>query len=268
MNDPKAPATRLLTDWRWFVGMCALSLLWQGALALRLGGLTPGAVALGAWLPLVLAPIWAVFSSIRVMQASLGEEGQLDQGAHAWRVVLSSLGITLLQVLAFSLLVGLGALLLFRISLGVPGLLDLLPIPSPMWFAGLLLRGYGIVLLFVLVLAALSQFAYVFSRLVDSFRGILGAWVFILAAWIGMRAVPLLADWLAWLPDFTFDEFYAVGDVYEFRTVLIESSPVAALALFFVALVGASIWILARTAADFQGQTAPAEPAGARERGL
>lgn len=268
MNDQKAPTNPLLMDWRWFVAMCALAFLWQGVLALRLGALTPGAVALSAWLPLALTPVWAVFSSIRLMRFSLGEEGQLDRGARAWRIVLSSLGITLLQVLAYSLLVGLGALLLFRRSLGIPGLLDLLPIPSPMWFGGLLLRGYGIILLFVLVLAALSQFAYVFSRLVESFRGLLGAWVFLLAGWIGMRIVPILADWLAWLPDFSFDEFYAVGDVYEFRTVLIESSPIAALGLFFVALLAASIWLLGRTAADFQGETAPAEPAGVRERGL
>ena len=260
MSTRRSPARDLLTDWKVLAGVILLAYVWQALLGLNVWRLTPGGAALSAWLPLFLAPALAVWSSARLMQASYGAEGR-PAGAWAWRLVVGNLAVTLVQLLVFSLLVALGALLVFRGRLGVAGLIELLPIPSPVWFAGLLWRGYLMLLGLALILAALTQLAFIFSRLVDSFRWALAAWVFVLGAWIGLRVVPVVGEWLQFLPDFAIDEFYAIGDVFEFRTVLVGSGSFIASILFLAAVVAASAYLLGLIASDRRGQ-------GAAERGV
>ena len=76
--------------------------------------------------------------------------------------------------------------------------------------------------------------------------------------WGSLRALPGLAEWLAWLPKLSFQEFVSVGDGFELRTSYYESGPYAAAFILVALLLFAVPWLL-------DVITAPALPAGSRE---
>lgn len=267
MSGRLALRNGLLGKGRHFILLTILAYVWHLVLLALGSRLAPGGMVFLALLPLLLAPLWAMWASVGLVRRTSKRHSSFRGGAFsAWRLLVGNLGAVLVQVLVYSVLVTVGALLLFRSALGVAGLVDLLPIPSVDWILGFLVRAYAAGLLFTLVAAAISQFAYLFSRLGERYRWLMGIWVSILATWIGMRLVPLFAQWFRGLPDFVFDEIYAVGDVFEFRTVLVDSGPFAGVVLFLVAVTVASAYMLA--SAPVQGDSPLAtSPGGASSQG-
>src|SRR5690606_5183597 len=117
----------MFVGWRLFLGMVLCSYLWQLALAARGGALAPQGAVLLAWAPLALAPLWAVWSSVRLTQEAVNRgQARRQSGVTAWVHVLGRLLLTTAQILLFTLLVGLGALWLFHARVGVAGLVDIL----------------------------------------------------------------------------------------------------------------------------------------------
>lgn len=233
-------------EWRSVALITAVAYLWHILLFAFGGRFAPGFIAYAAWLPLVFAPIWALGAAVRLLQPTLQQGGKaMERPRAALRVIGVDLGMILVHVVVFSALVFVGALILFSSTLGVAGLIDVLPIPSLGWVVGLLVRVWLVGLLVTLVLAAMAQFAFLFSRMGDRFAWLMGTWVFVIVSWIAIRVVPVLGQWLQWLPDFRFHDVYLIGEVFEFHPVLVESGPWGALLLFLLAVIVASAYLMA-----------------------
>ncbi len=231
---------------RLIVVLTLLAYVWHALLFVLGGRIAPGGLVILALAPLLIAPLDAMWTSVRLMRRTRERHVSLQGGAFAaWRLVIRDLVGVVVRVLVFSALVLVGVVLLFRASLGPAGLVDLLPIPALDWIFGFVARVYAVGLLFTLLAAANSQFSYLFSRLGEQYRWLMGAWVFVIVTWIGLRVIPIFADILGGLPDFVFDEVYAVGDVYEFRTIMVDSGPFWAVLLFTIALTVASAYMFA-----------------------
>src|SRR5690606_28449505 len=82
----------------------------------------------------------------------------------------------------------------------------------------------------------------------------------LMLAWATIRFLPQLADWLAWLPYFRFQEFVAVGDGFEIQTIYYGSGPYAAALLLVGIIVFASVY-------RYQVVTSPVPQAGPEAAG-
>lgn len=223
----------------WLI-LVGVSLLWQAALWLFASESNAGMMTILAWAPLALAPPWSVASACMMLHRRVLSEERTPKPSVAWKVLFRQVVAVVLQTLAFAGIVALGAFLVFRLTLGVPNLLDILPIPDVGWVVDLLAKGAALGFAFIPALVAATQTAYLFSRLVDGYRTALGVWVFVILAWGAFRLLPPLATALAWLPDIPFQELFAVGPAYEFRTVYLESAPFGALLVIACALIAAA----------------------------
>lgn len=223
----------------WLI-LVGVSLLWQAALWLFATDANAGMMTLLAWIPLVLAPVWSVLSAGMILHRRVLSDETTPKPSVGWKVLLLQVAAVSLQTLAFAGVAALGALLVFRLTLGVPNLLDILPIPDVGWVTDLLVKGAVLGFLFIPALAAATQTAYLFSRLVDGYRTALGVWVFVIVVWGSFRLLPLLTTALAWLPDIPFEELFAVGPAFEFRTVYLDSAPFGAVVLIALGLIAAT----------------------------
>lgn len=230
----------LLAGKKGWLLLVGVTLLWQAALWIFSSESNAGMMTLLAWAPLALAPIWAVVSAGTMLHRRVLAQESALQPSGAWKVLFMQLVAVCVQTVAFAGLVALGALLVFRLTLGVPNLLDILPIPDVSWVTDLLIKGSVLGFLFIPALAAATQTAYLFSRLVEGYRTALGVWVFVVLVWGGFRLLPLLTTALGWLPDIPFQELFAVGPAYEFRTVYLDTAPFGALLLIAIGLIAAS----------------------------
>jgi len=223
----------------WLI-LVGVSLMWQAVLWVLASENNAGMMTLLAWVPVALAPLWAMASAGMMLHRRVQSEERAPKTTAAWNVLVMQVVAVCLQTVAFGAVVALGAWLVFRLTLGVPNLLDILPIPDVGWVTGMLVKGALLGFTFVPALVAATQTAYLFSRMVDGYRAALGVWVFVILVWGTFRILPALATALFWLPDIPFDELFAVGPAYEFRTVYLDSAPFAALLLIAVALIAAA----------------------------
>src|SRR5690606_31761250 len=124
--------------------------------------------------------------------------------------------------------------------LGVPDLLDMLPIPDVGWMVDFLGKGLAMSLVLIPALAAATQVAYLFARMVEGYRAAMGAWIFVMLSWAALRIVPPLTGLFRWLPDIAFRELYSVAPAWEFRSVLVDPGPIAAFLVFTLGLAAAA----------------------------
>jgi len=221
-----------------YLGALLATLVWHLVLYFGASGWGAGRITVLAALPAAFMLLWAVLAPIGLLKTAL--EGD-DAASGSYRVLLVHFGSTALQIVAFAAVLLLGGLWVVLRGVGVPTLLDLLPIPVIDWFVWLVVRGLGISLVAVVLLAAVAQCAYTVSKLAERFRGFLFLWSGAMLSWAVLRALPRLSDWLSWLPRISFEEFVAVGDGFELQRSYYESGPYAAaliLALLLVALAG------------------------------
>src|SRR5690606_25591852 len=176
------------------------------------------------------------------------------------KLVLAHLGATALQLALFAAVWLLGARWVFLQGVGVPTLLDLLPIPIIDWLVWTVVRACIVACIGLTLLAAIAQCSYLVGLLTDGRRLFLWLWSGLMLAWATIRFLPQLADWLAWLPYFRFQEFVAVGDGFEIQTIYYESGPYAAALLLVGIIVFASVYL-------YQVVTSPVPQAGPEAAG-
>lgn len=181
-------------------------------------------------------------------------DARISRARHA-SVVFVHLGTTAAQLAVFAAVWFIGARWVFLYGVGVPNLLDLLPIPVIDWFIWIVVRVVFIAWIVLILLAAIAQCSYVVSLLSKGRRSFLWLWSGLMLAWGAIRILPPLADGLAWLPPFRFQEFVAVGDGFELQTTYYESGPYAA------ALLLTGLFALA-TARVYRVVTSPSLPPG------
>lgn len=243
-----------------YFGALAATIAWHLALLAASSWWSPGTIVVLALVPAAFLVVWAAISPV----ASLRRSGLDDAGGIPAQdnPVLRHMGTTVLQLVVFAAVWLLGGLWVFRTGVGVPDLLDLLPIPVLDWFIWVIVRGVLIALVALTLLAAIIQCAYLISRLSEGARSFLLGWSGLMLAWGILRALPLLSDWLSWLPELSFREFVSVGDGFELRTVYYESGPYAAAFVLVILLVVASRWLyqVVTTTAQTPGQPATSAP--------
>lgn len=236
---------RLLSGPKAYLGALGATIAWHLALLAGSSWWSPGAIVLLALLPALFLVVWAAASPVAYFRrAGVGElEEALERDAAKGNPVLLHFGSTVVQLVIFTAVWLAGALWVFGRGVGVPNLLDLLPIPVLDWFVWMIVRVVLNALVALALLAAVIQCAYLTSRLSDGGRPFLLVWSGLMLAWGAIRALPHLTDWLAWLPELSFQEFVTVGDGFELRTVYYESSPYAAALVVLVVLLVASSWL-------------------------
>lgn len=228
----------------------AAILLWQTLLAVGIFNLSPGMVAALSWAPIAALPIWAVGSTIYLIKRENLKASSDEKPLPGWQLALAKISATMVQLLALSCIVALGAVILFYLFLGIPSLLDSLPVPATDWLFGFGLMGYAAIFLVSAVAAAVTQCAYLSSRMADFFRRLLFAWLSIMLLWGVVRMTSIGATWLSWLPGFTYLELNSIGSGFQFRPNSIESGPyifLSILAIGFVVASGYLIELLRRT---------------------
>lgn len=235
-----------------YLGALGATIVWHLALLVGASRWNPGAIVVLSLIPAAFLVIWAVLSPIGLwLRTGLGDPETVPLRKS---LVLSHLGATVVQLILFAAVWLLGGLWVFRAGVGVPNLLDYLPIPVIDWFAWIVVRAVLISLVALTLLAAVTQCAFLISRLSEGWRTFLFIWGGLMLTWGSLRALPGLAEWLAWLPKLSIQEFVSVGDGFELRTSYYESGPYAAAFILVALLLFASRWLLGVI-------TAPALPA-------
>jgi len=229
----------LLSNRKGWLILAGVSLLWQAVLCVVASDATGGMMTLLAWAPLALVPLWAMWTTGAMIHRRVSSD-RAASSPSGWPVLLLQLAAAAIQSIALALVVIGGAWFVFLMTLGVPDLLDILPIPDVGWLTGFVFKGIFLAFLVVPLLCALTQTAYLIGRLVDGYRAALGVWAFVVVAWGSMRILPLLGDALAWLPDIPFQEVFEVGPVFEFRTVYVDTGPFGALVALAIVLAAAT----------------------------
>lgn len=217
-----------------------------------------GIVLVLAAAPSLFLVVWAVLSPTGLLRRDLGGHSAARFGGV--KLVLAHLGATALQLALFAAVWLLGARWVFLQGVGVPTLLDLLPIPIIDWFVWIVVRVVIVAWVGLTLLAAIAQCSYLVGLLTDGRRLFLWLWSGLMLAWATIRFLPQLADWLAWLPYFRFQEFVAVGDGFEIQTIYYESGPYAAALLLVGIIVFASVYL-------YQVVTSPVPQAGPEAAG-
>lgn len=231
---------RLMVYPKVYLGALALMLVWHLFLLFSASGANAGRIAVLAALPGLFLIAWAVVSPIGLLRRALHDDSPASGG---FRLLLAHFGSTALQLLVFAAVLLFGGLLVVLRGVGVPNLLDLLPIPVIDWFVWLVVRGIAVSLVATALLAAIAQCAYAVSRLTERYGRFLLLWSGLMLTWGVLRALPLLGGWFSWLPHLSFEEFVSVGDGFELQRSYYESGPFAAALILAVALVAAAAWV-------------------------
>ena len=224
-----------------YFGALAATIVWHFILLIAASRWNAGMTVALALVPALFLVVWAVVSPIGLLRRR--RPGDPEPSAPSGRVILVQFGSTTVQLAVFAGIWLLGGLWVFLQGVGVPNLLDLLPIPIIDWFVWVVVRGVLIAMVALTLLSAIVQCAYLISRLSEGWRPFLLVWSGLMLTWSALRALPILSGWLSWLPELAFQEFVAVGDGFELRTVYYESGPYAAAFLLVGLLLFASAWL-------------------------
>lgn len=231
---------RLIVYPKVYLGALLATLVWHLFLFFGAAGSNAGRIAVLAAAPAAFLAVWAVAAPIGLLRKALQDDAQAGSG---WRILLAHLGSVTLQLVGFSAVLVLSGLWVVLHGIGVPKLLDLLPIPVIDWFVWMVLRGLGVGLVVMALVAAVAQCAYAVSRLTERFHRFLLLWSGLMLAWAVLRALPRLSEWLGWLPHISFEEFVLVGDGFELQRAYYESAPFAAALILAALLAVLAGWI-------------------------
>src|SRR5690606_4012475 len=160
---------------RWTERVLAYPRVYLGALAATIAThlillfLAPrwnaGIVLVLAAAPSLFLVVWAVLSPIGLLRRDYEEFSATRSGGV--KLVLAHLGATALQLIVFSAVWLLGARWVFLQGVGVPTLLDLLPIPIIDWFVWIVVRVVIVAWIALTLVAAIAQCSYLVGLLTD-----------------------------------------------------------------------------------------------------
>ena len=118
----------------------AATIVWHFALLVGASRWNPGAIVVLALVPAAFLVVWAVVIPDRLLlRTGLGDP---ERCSARKKPRPSQFGSTIVQLVLFAAVWLLGGLWVFLAGVGVPNLLDLLPIPVIDWFVWIVVRAY------------------------------------------------------------------------------------------------------------------------------
>ncbi len=216
----------------WHVFLTSRPGLWQG--------MPPAAIPL-AFLPLILLPFWALLVGFNSWRQEWREKTIFLLGT----LPVSGIKLVTAKLLALLALVII-ILVVFIISLIV--FIDMTIIQESIGLNMFFIEGAKILLLFlffITIIAVLTQWTYITSRLVERFSGLAAFLIFFISAWGIVRAGALLQPVFAWVPLITFSDFTITDNGYS-SSVYLDMSNILSLLAVAALLHLASGYLLER----------------------
>lgn len=216
-------------------------LIWTVFLHTRMTVWEPWLPAGLAWLPMLFIPIWIVWNGIQLYHAEWGANTHylmLSLPVRAWRIWLPKLTALIAGALLLAAAVSVLALTLAPRALALSDDLRVIVRALPTgWLLSTSLKIGAAMLGVGLLLAIITQFAYLFSRMFERFQWLLMAWTWILSSWLMERFVELVEPLFRWLPDAQFHVLEMGDHGFVLRAVTLDSAPIVATAVFAALLL-------------------------------
>lgn len=211
---------------------------WTVFLHTRIADWDPLVVLLLGWLPAVFFPLWIVLASVQLYRQEWSANTHylmLSLPTRAWRISLAKLTAILIAALAYLAVVTLSGLTLFgRIGEVLPELHLMLRALPAGWLATTVAQVVVGAFFWSLLLAVVTQFSYLFSRLFERFQWLLMAWTWILSFWVMDKFVHIAAPLFGWLPDLRVGIPRIIDQEFIVTTAVIDGGPLWATLLFGV----------------------------------
>ncbi|NLJ48916.1 MAG: ABC transporter permease subunit [Candidatus Atribacteria bacterium] len=221
--------------------LLSLVILWDLYLYLRRDSWDITLVFILSFLPIIFLPFYSLVSGFYLLR----EEWQKKTIAHLLSLPVKGITLTSMKLLTiwietiiFIVVIFIGVILFSKIAL-------LEPIPNQvLWQLGLILS-----IISVLV-AILSQFAYIVGRVFRHGGWLISIWTFFAFGWVIIRYSGLLVPFLSFVPNFQLNGWFLsgiwqyLGDATALQTIKIHGpATLAFLLCFFIVFLFGS-WIL------------------------
>lgn len=223
--------------------LLSLVILWDLFLYFRRDSWDRTLVFILSFLPIIFLPFYALVSGFYLLR----EEWRKKTITH--RLSLPVKGITLtsmklltiwIETVIFITVIFIGAIIFDKIAL-------LEPIPNQvLWHLGIVLSIVSI------LVAVLSQFAYVVGRMFRYGGWFISIWTFLVSGWTIIRYSGLLVPYLSFVPDFQLNSWFLsgiwqyFGDTSTPQNIKIHGPTALAILLCFFVIFLLGSWILGK----------------------
>jgi len=215
--------------------------VWIIFLLSRIGIWRPDVITGVYWLPMGFLPLWVLWTSVQLYRQEWRENTSylmLSLPVRARVITSAKLAVLVTGIVGFTLLILAGGWIVAART-GFLGSIvrhpEFAKVPTE-WIIKMSLFGYGGLVVGLVVLGLISQFAYLFSRLFTRFQGLVMVWTWILMIWLLGVAADLGSVIFGWLPDFYLRSLTIFFDTPEFSLVRVESGPIVAVALLLIGI--------------------------------
>ena len=226
-----------------------LVVLWQLFLLTRVGVWPQDNLPLLAAAPFFLIPVGVIIGMLYMFHMEWSTNTiylLLSLPVRGWKVLMSKL----LAALGIFVTLNLVTTISFWLTFGRDFFDDLVRfqegVPTE-WLAALAIKFICGYLLTMVVTIIMYQFAYLASRLVNRFNGLLLTVTLLVQIWLFVRVGGGLAPLFEWVPDFTLRGWYHMGnDVVRVSNQVINSAPLVVIFLLTCLVFTLSSWIYER----------------------
>lgn len=213
-------------------------LVWEIFLHTRMGLWEPWLPLMLSLAPLFFVPFWMAWNGVNLFHQEWSANTHylmLSLPVRAWRIWLAKLFALLVSGMSLTAFVAATAFTLAPRALALsPELQAIAGALPPGWLLKISLQVGAALLGSSLVLAIITQFAYLFSRMFERFQWLVMAWTVFLMFWLMERFVGLVEPVLRWLPGLRIHLLELGERELVERAVMLDSAPVVATAVFGV----------------------------------
>lgn len=236
-----------LLSQRWAMGiLLVLTLGWHIFLSTKVGVWYREATLMLGLIPFSFIQLWVIWISFQIYRTEWSEDTAyllLSLPVSSWMIT----GVKLLTVVLctlFGVLVMLGSYLIFLKADIKPVWEIVYPYLATGWYKRNLIN-LGVLSLFYFIGSViLMHFAYLCSRMVNRFRGLVVIWVLLVSTWLTTKIAAILKPLLRWLPSIGMDipliENSLIQEIREFK---IPAGPFVGQLLAVIALLVLANWL-------------------------